>query len=125
MRPVLAMALGLTGLYGQTCAPVSLPAAGSITGSLDTTSCSLSDATPYAAYRLTLPGRGQMQVAANPPVPNVILMLQDATGAQIASGAALQRQVEAGTYTLLVNGRAPAATGPVSYSLQTVFAPEP
>jgi hypothetical protein len=90
------MALGLTGLYGQMCAPVSIPPVGPITGSLDPTSCSLSDATPYAAYRLTLPGRGQMQIGLTPPVPNLNLLLQDATGAQIASGAAIQRQVEAG-----------------------------
>ncbi len=126
MRLVLALGLGFSCLYGQNCVPAPMLPAGQFSGSLGTGSCSLSDGTPYDAYRLVLPGRGQLQVQFSPAVSNLSLILQDSTGAQIASGATLQRQLESGAYTLLVNGQTPAAswTGPASYTLTNVFTPE-
>ena len=130
MRLLLAVALALTAtlnLSAQTCVPAALLPAGQGNGTLSASSCSLSDGTPYDAYRLTLPGRGQVQIGLNPPVTGLSLMLQDSTGAQIASGASIQRQVESGSYTVLVNGLTPASgwQAPAPYTLQTAFNPEP
>src|SRR5579872_2591140 len=109
MRLVLVLGLGISALYGQNCAPAPILPAGQFNGSLGPGSCSLSDGTPYNSYRLVLPGRGQLQVALNSNVTGIGLILQDSTGAQIASGASLQRPMEAGTYTLLVNAKTPPA----------------
>lgn len=127
MRIVLLLGLGVASLAGQTCVPAPISPAGQVSGTLSAGSCSLSDGTPYDAYRLVLPTRGNVQIAMTPPVPNIVLMLQDSTGAQIASGVSLQRQVEAGTYTVVVNGQTATATwtGPAAYVLQSSFSAEP
>jgi hypothetical protein len=135
MRLGFLVLIGLSLLYGQTCAPVSLLPAGQVSGQLDNTSCSLSDGSPYAAYLLVFPQRGQLQATAAvaqpvlstvPAAPaNLALILRDPTGAQIASGAMLAQAVEAGTYTLLVNAASSAiAAGPAPYTLQTGFTAE-
>ena len=127
MRLVLLLGLGISALYGQNCAPAPILPAGQFSGSVGPGSCSLSDGTPYNSYRLVLPGRGQLQVALNPNTTGVGLMLQDSTGTQLASGTSVQRQMEAGAYTLLVNGQTAAAAGsnPLTYTLTNSFTAEP
>ena len=123
MRLLLALGLGFSALYGQTCVPGTLLPAGQVTGTLDQSSCQLPDGTSYAAYRLNLAVRGQAQIALNPGSAKLGLMLQDGTGAQLAAGLSIQRPLEAGGYTVLVNGQQPGQVGP--YTIQTSLTPEP
>src|SRR6266481_8688794 len=100
MRLLVAACFGLSSLWGQMCAPIGrLQPTGSLAGTLDGTSCRLSDGTPYAAYRLDLPARGQIRIDAGLP-----LMLRDEAGVKIAEGPSISRAIEAGTYTVVVNG---------------------
>lgn len=115
------------------CAPLPILPTGQVSGTLSAASCSLSDGTPYDVYSLVLPVRGQMQItlstppaeAPATPVFSGSLMLQDATGAQMGSGAAIQQPMEAGAYTLLVDGSASAGAASLPYALQTAFTAEP
>ncbi len=113
--PQLFLVLSFLGsaLYGQNCVPASLLPGGSVSDSISGTSCTLSDGTPYAGYRLTLPVRGQAQFQFDPGTSGLNLILQDATGVQVASGASLQRPLEAGVYTILVNLPAASAATPI------------
>lgn len=124
MRLALALVGGLSVLYGQNCVPQSLiPGGGYYSGTLDATSCVLSDGTAYASYALTLPQRGQLQLSVTPADGSLGLILRDSTGAQMAAGATIQRPVEAGSYTILVNA---GQAGQLSvYMLQSAFTAAP
>ena len=115
--------LGLPLLCAQTCAPSRLLPTGAISGSLDDSSCQLSDGTAYASYRLDLPSRGQIQFDLATPGADLILILRASSGARLDSGKVIHRPIEAGSYTLLVNGRTPGQLG--AYSVQTAFTAEP
>src|SRR5215469_712514 len=110
-------------VYGQTCQPVRMSAVGVVAGALDGSSCVLSDGTAYQAYSLVLPNRGQMQINLGNTSANLVLMLRDSAGRQIASGSSIQQPLEAGSYTLLVNGQTPGQVD--GYQVQTAFTPEP
>jgi hypothetical protein len=88
-------------------------------GTVDSSACILSDGTLYNAYRLNVAVRGQLQVNLTPNDGTFRVILRDGTGAQVAAGTAIQQPVEAGSYTVLVNGKAGA------YQLQPVFTAEP
>ena len=120
MRLVSGLLLGLSWAYAQTCVPVRMLPAGTLSGALDQSSCHLSDGTPYAAYRLDLPSRGQIQLDLTTPPPGLALILRDPSGKSLASGVSVHRPIEAGSYSVLVNG---STTG--SYSLKSIFAAEP
>jgi hypothetical protein len=122
MRAVLLTLFGFCPLYGQLCPPALVLPIDQVTGSLDNASCRLSDGTVYAAYRLDLPRRGYLRIglAAN---ADLLLILRNAAGARLDSGTAIGRPVEAGSYTVLVNGRTPGQVG--QYAMETLFAPEP
>src|SRR5271157_3793991 len=112
MRLALVLGVALSLLHAQECPPTArLLPSGTISASLDASSCLLSDGTAYAAYRLDLGARGQMQLDLNPGNADLILILRDGTGAQIGSGTSIHRPIEAGGYTVLVNGRTPAQAG--------------
>jgi hypothetical protein len=119
--------LGISTLYGQTCAPVAILPVAQVSGQLDGSSCSLSDSSPYAAYRLVFPVRGNLQASVSAGAATLGMILRDGTGAQISSGATIAQAVESGSYTLLVNAATPAAiaAGAVPYTLQTAFTAEP
>ena len=124
------LCLFVSAAAAQTCAPLPLLPVAQVSGALGASSCSLSDGTPYDAYRLVLPARGAIAItlgslsAAAPSGWNV--MLEDPTGAQIGSGASFAMPLEAGTYTVLVNGSSPvAAGGSAAYTLTTTFTAEP
>ena len=123
MRLAWAVLVAAFCLHGQTCAPVRLLPSATVTGSLDGSSCQLSDGTAYQAYRLVLPDRGQVQTNLGGTTNNLTLILRDGDGRQLASGTSIQQPIEAGSYVLLVDGQTPGQVG--SYSLQTRFAPEP
>ncbi|MGO9260607.1 MAG: PPC domain-containing protein [Bryobacteraceae bacterium] len=126
MRLVVAALLGafaVSVVHGQTCAPVRILPSATVSASLDNSSCVLSDGTAYQAYRLVLPDRGQIQINLSGISNNLILILRDNSGAQIASGLAVQQPIEAGSYTLLVDGQTPGQVG--GYTVQTAFMPEP
>jgi hypothetical protein len=127
MRLAFLAFLGISTLYGQTCAPVSILPVAQVSGQLDGSSCSLSDSSPYASYRLVFPVRGNLQASVNAGAANLGMILRDGTGARISSGATIAQAVEAGSYTLLVNAATPAAiaAGAVPYTLQTAFTAEP
>ena len=120
----LWMGVCLGSLAAQDCPPVArvLPN-GTLTGALDAASCQLGDRTPYAAYRLDLPVRGQIKIELSGNTSDFSLILRDASGIRLDSGAGLLRPIEAGSYTLLVNGRAPGQTG--SFTVNTSFTSEP
>jgi hypothetical protein len=121
MRFLLFMLLGVPSLYAQTCAPARILPVASVTGTLDNSNCLLSDATAYAAYRLDLPTRGQIAIALA-TTQDFVLMLRDSSGAKIDSGANIQRPIEAGSYTILVDARIPGQVG--DYSVTTAFTAE-
>ena len=92
-------------------------------GTLDAGSCQLGDHTPYAPYRLDLPVRGQIKIQLSGNTTDFSLILRDAFGVRVDSGASLLRPIEAGSYTLLVNGSTAGQTG--SYTVNTSFTSEP
>lgn len=122
MRFLLALVFSAALGFGQECAPARALPEGTIAGALDDSSCQLTDATAYASYRLDLPARGQIEIALS-TTQDFVLILRDGTGAQVDSGAAIRRPVDAGTYTLLVNARVPGQVG--DYSVKTSFTVEP
>src|SRR5579871_6593051 len=100
MRLPLLVLSAASVLYGQMCAPSPILPSGQITGVLDGTACSLSDSTPYVAYRLVYPVRGSAQAsltspAATPLKVNLSAILRNAAGMQIASGSSISTPVEA------------------------------
>ncbi|HEY2014364.1 MAG TPA: PPC domain-containing protein [Bryobacteraceae bacterium] len=122
MRFVLALVLGLASAFAQTCVPGRILPTGALSGTLDGSSCLLSDGTGYATYRLDLPTRGHIDITVSSA--GLSLILRDSTGARIDSGTAVSRSVEAGSYSVVVN--APAAlTAPGAYTVQTAFRAEP
>ena len=123
VRLAAGILLGSLALYGQTCAPLRIAPAATVSSSLDGSSCLLPDGTAYQSYRLVLPARGQIQISLGDLTSNLALILRDRGGAQIASGLAIQQPIEAGTYTLLVNGQTPGQVG--GYTVQTAFTAEP
>ena len=120
----LGIGVCLGSLVAQDCPPVAraLPN-GTLAGSLDAASCQLGDRTAYTAYRLDLPVRGQIKIELSGATGDFSLTLRDASGIRIDSGAGLFRPIEAGSYTLLVNGRAAGQSG--SYTVNTSFTIEP
>ena len=130
LRVFLFLGFGLSGLYAQHCLPVPVLPVASVSDTLGSANCTLSDGTPpYSSYRLVLPVRGRAQIQLNPNPGSLAVALQDGTGAQIASGSSIQRSLEAGTYTILVNLPAMPASGsaplPISFTLQTSLTAEP
>jgi len=121
---MLWMGVCLGSLSAQDCPPVArvLPN-GTLSGALDAASCQLGDRTPYAAYRLDLPVRGQIRIELSGNTSDFALTLRDASGIRLDSGTGLFRAIEAGSYTLLVNGRAPGQAG--GFTVSTSFTSEP
>ncbi len=121
---MLGFGVSLGALVAQDCPPVArvLPN-GTLGGLLDAASCQLGDRTPYAPYRLDLPVRGQIKIEVSETAGDFSLTLRDASGSRVDSGARLLRPIEAGSYTLLVNGAAAGQTG--SYTVNTSFTSEP
>ena len=123
-----AMTLGigvcLGALVAQDCPPVAraIPN-GTLAGTLDAGSCQHGDHTPYAPYRLDLPVRGQIKIQLSGATSDFSLTLRDASGMRVDSGASLLRPIEAGSYTLLVNGATAGESG--SYTVNTSFTSEP
>src|SRR5450755_1810419 len=95
----VGMGVCLGVLIAQDCSPIAraLPN-GTLAGSLDASSCVLSDRTPYTAYRLDLPVRGQIKMELSGNTSDFSLILRDASGIKVDSGAALLRPIEAGSY---------------------------
>jgi hypothetical protein len=120
----LGIGVCLWPLLAQDCPPVArvLPN-GTLAGALDAASCQLGDRTPYAPYRLDLSVRGQIKIELSGNTGDFSLTLRDASGIRVDSGASLLRPIEAGSYTLLVNGRAAGQTG--NYAVNTSFTSEP
>src|SRR4029077_872030 len=79
------------------------------------------DGTPFTAYRLDLPVRGRIRIDLT--ALNADLILRDSSGAKVDSGASIGRPIEAGSYSLLVNGRSTGETIP--YTVRTAFTAEP
>jgi hypothetical protein len=121
---MLAMGVYLAPLHAQDCVPVAriLPA-GTLSGTLADGQCQLLDGTPYLPFRLDLPVRGQIKIALTGNSNGFGLILRDAAGNRIDSGAAIARPIEAGSYTLLLNGAKPGQTG--DYNITTAFTAEP
>ena len=110
-------------LCAQNCVPSGILPGVTVSAAIDSSACVLSDGTPYTAYRLTLPARGQLQLKLTPADGTFNAILRDSTGAQVAAGTAVQQPVEAGAYTIAIDGQSVGQSGP--YTLQPVFTPEP
>uniref|UniRef100_Q01V58 Peptidase domain protein n=1 Tax=Solibacter usitatus (strain Ellin6076) TaxID=234267 RepID=Q01V58_SOLUE len=131
MRPGSIVMLGigvcLVPLHAQDCAAVAriLPA-GTVSGTLADGQCQLSDGTPYLPFRLDLPVRGKIKIAltgsSSGSPSDLGLILRDAAGTRIDSGTAIARPIEAGSYTVLLNGSKPGQTG--DYNITTAFTAE-
>jgi hypothetical protein len=122
MRWAIVWVLGSVSAWGQMCAPARMLPSGAVSGTLDNSSCQLSDATAYAAYRLDLPVRGRIALDLS-TASDFILLLRDATGAKVDSGMSIHRPVEAGSYAVLVDARIPGQAG--AYAVKTGFTAEP
>jgi hypothetical protein len=97
---------------------------GILNGSIDAGSCVLADGTSYAAYSLTLPARGSLQLTLKGSAGfSPSLILRDPQGHLVTSGAAITHYAEAGQYTLLVNSARAKQFG--SFVVTPVFTPEP
>jgi hypothetical protein len=118
MRLVFAMCLGWSAACAQTCVPERILPAGAVSGTLDSTSCALTDGSLFAPWRLDLPQRGRIAMDLSAGA-GASLILRDSTGARLASGASIHQPLEAGSYTLLVD-----SAGPAAWSLLTAFSPE-
>ena len=118
MKILAAVLLGLSSLYGQTCVPAKILPNGSAKGTLNDTSCRLTDGSAYAAYRLDLAARGQIRIDLSTG-SDFLLILRDRSGMKIESGTAIRRAIEAGSYTLLVNAREPGQAG--EFAVQAQF----
>jgi hypothetical protein len=128
MRLGLSLVLGIAVLGGpvfaQDCPAVArLQPVGFLTGTLDAKNCLLSDGSAYAPYRLDLPVRGQIRIDLSDTSAELLLMLRDASGVLLGSGLSIRRNSEAGSYTLLVGGKAPGQVG--GYKVTTGFVAEP
>src|SRR5215471_9198045 len=106
-------------LHAQDCPAISsvLPNA-AVSGTLDATNCQLTDGSAYIPYRLDLPVRGQIKLDLGGTQANLALILRDGSGAKIDSGASIRRPIEAGSYTLVVNGQTAADLGPYKVTSQ-------
>src|SRR4051812_35334317 len=113
MRLVLLTVFATPLLVGQMCAPGRALPDGVISGTLDDSSCQLSDSTAYASYRIDLPTRGKIDIALT-TTQDFVLLLRDGTGALAATGIGIHRTLEAGPYTLLVDARVPGQVGDYS-----------
>src|SRR2546427_116102 len=106
VRSILGFFLLSALTWGQTCAPVSaLRPADSLTGALAEADCRLSDGSLSAEYVLTLPTFGLLQLNASSSDFDVMLFLRDSAGRMIESGPAIERTIERGEYTVVVNAR--------------------
>jgi hypothetical protein len=110
-------------LHAQECPAISsvLPNA-ALSGALDSSNCQLTDGSAYMPYRLDLPVRGQIKIDLSGTQSNLALILRDANGVKVESGASIRRPIEAGSYTLLVNGQTASDIG--SYTVTTAFTAE-
>src|SRR5690348_16363355 len=106
MRLALTLLLAAIPMAGQVCAPTPLAPGGTASGKLDDSNCLLSDATAYASYRVDLPVRGRLQTELSGTSADLVPTLRDASGSKVEAGP-----LEAGSYTLLVNGRTPGQVG--------------
>jgi hypothetical protein len=122
IRLVWVLGSALVSLYGQTCTPAPMMPAGVVAGTLGNSSCQLADGTAYAAYRLDLAARGAIALDLT-TANDLVLILRDAGGTRMDAGTSIHRRLEAGSYTVLVDGRAAGQVG--DYSLRSVFTPEP
>ena len=114
-----------TGL-AQVCAPnlVVQPNA-TVSAALTASNCTLADGTSYADYLVDFPVHGtwSASVTAADGVTPLTLILRDLSGAQLISGATIQRAVERGTYHVLVNAATPGQA--VGYQLTSSFVGAP
>ena len=126
MRPgwIFALAILTLGhLRAQDCPAVArLQPGGTLSGTLGGNNCVLSDGTSYFPYRLDLPVRGSLQLSLGGPA-DVRIILRDESGTRLDSGVGIRRSLEAGSYRLLVNSKAPGSFG--SYTVTAAFAAEP
>jgi hypothetical protein len=83
----------------------------------------MSDGSAFAAYILTLPTFGQLQLNASSDDFPVNLFLRDSSGRALAQGAGIQQTIERGEYTLIVNAQNPGQLG--NFNLSSAFTPEP
>ena len=125
MLHVLAIVILMSAIAaGQNCVPAAtLRPVDSIAGSLSEADCRLSDGSAFAAYMLTLPTSGQLQLNSSSTDFPVDLILRDTSGRMVAGGAAIQQTIERGEYILAVNAQSPGALG--DFSLTSAFTPEP
>ncbi len=125
MLKLVASAVALSAVaWAQNCVPAAtLRPVDSIAASLTEADCRLSDGSNFAAYTLTLPTSGQLQVTTPSADFPVNLILRDTSGRLIAGGAAIQQTIERGEYTLAVNAQSPGQLG--NFSLTSAFTPEP
>src|SRR5215831_18520960 len=117
---VAGMAVAGGPLFAQDCPAVArLQPAASLAGTLDATSCVLSDGSAYTPYRLDLPVRGTIRIELSDTSSDFSLTLRDTSGARLDGGTAIRRAVEAGSYAVLVGGKAPGG-----YKITTAFTAE-
>jgi hypothetical protein len=123
MRLLAVLFLFFPALHAQTCVAVGrLAPNDSVTGSIDENSCRLGDGAAYAAYSMVLPVRGQLQLDAQSDAFGAAVILRDAAGHALASGASIRTAAEAGSYTIVIHTANNTDTG--AFQVRSGFSPE-
>ncbi|MCL4401686.1 MAG: PPC domain-containing protein [Acidobacteria bacterium] len=124
MKCFLGLILLLCPAFGQTCAPSErLRPSDSVAGVIGESNCLLPDGTPYAGYSLVLPTRGRIQLNVDSGSFDAALILRDSQGRKLDTGAGVDRALERGAYTVVVNAGEPGQGG--DFTLRSSFTPEP
>ena len=69
--------------------PATILPAGTVKGTLDDSSCRLTDGSLYTAYRMDLATRGQIRIELS-TAGDLFLILRDSSGMKVGSGMAIQ-----------------------------------
>jgi hypothetical protein len=122
---LLAIPLFLSAVgFGQTCAPSRLlKPVDSIAASLGDPDCRLSDGSLFTTYSLTLPAPGRLQLnVASDDFP-ATATLRDSTGRKIEGGQSMDKTIERGEYSVIVNAQNAGQLG--KFVINTAFTQEP
>jgi len=111
-------------VWSQNCAPSPpLRPIDSISESLDDAHCRLSDGSLFTTYSLTLPVTGRLQLSVASDEFPVTAALRDSSGRKVEAAQSIDKTIERGEYTVIVNAQNPGQSG--RFTLNTTLTPEP
>ena len=124
MRLFAILLLLSAACRGQSCAPSPpVQPADSINGALGDSDCRLSDGSLFTTYSLTLPVQGRLQLNVASGDFAATAVLRDSAGRRIEGAQSIDKTIERGEYTVVVNAQNSGQLG--KFTLNTSFTPEP